>query len=101
MCEHCDSQSDTGSSFIFGIFLGAIIGAVVAIYIYKNNRSDVFGDLKDKLQKYFSKFMDSPPKTPKKKSQSSKITVTIPKSVESIDLTPPRRSPPQKMFVKK
>jgi gas vesicle protein len=101
MCDHCDSQSDTGSSFIFGIFLGAVIGAVVAIYIYKNNRSDVFVDLKNKLQKYFSKFTKEHIPHSKPKKSSSKIIVTIPKTVESLDLTPPRRSPPKKMFVKK
>lgn len=101
MCNHCDSQSDSGSSFIFGIFLGAVIGAVVAIYIYKNNRTDVFIDLKNKLQKYFSRFTKGHVPHAKQKQKSSKIIVTIPKTVESLNLTPPRRSPPQKMFVKK
>jgi len=101
MCDHCENQSESGSSFIFGIFLGAVIGAVVAVYIYKNNRSDVFVDLKNKLQKYFSKFTKEYSPHPKSKKKLSKITVTIPKTVESIDLTPPRHSPPKKMFVKK
>jgi hypothetical protein len=48
MCNNCENKSESGGSFIFGIVLGAIIGAVVAIYIYKNNRADIF----DNLQKF-------------------------------------------------
>lgn len=105
MCDRCDHQSDSGSSFIFGILLGAIIGAVVAIIIYKNNRSDVIDRLKEKLQSYFDKFMPSQKTSTttlkKKPSKSTKISVVIPKSVETISLTPTPSQKPRQMFIKK
>ena len=93
MCDDCDNNSSSGSSFIFGIFLGAIIGAIVAIHIYKNNKTDIIETLKDKFESFF--------KEKSKIIKSKKISVTIPKKVESIDLTPPRPKKPAKMFVKK
>jgi hypothetical protein len=105
MCDHCDHQSDSGSSFIFGILFGAVIGAVVAIIIYKNNRSDVIDRLKDKLQSYFNKFTSpqrySSSKVKRKISKPAKISVVIPKSVESLNLNPAPKHKPSQMFIKK
>ena len=107
MCDNCE-QRNNDSSFIFGIVIGAVIGACVAIYIYKNNRSEVFLDLKKKLSKYFAQFMSSPneskikvKKVKKIIPKPEKITVTIPKNIESINLKPTPKVKPQKMFVKK
>ena len=78
MCDckncQCDSGSDS-SGFIFGIILGAIIGAVIAVLIYKNNQTEVFSDLKTKLEKYFSSFTKTT--TPSRK----KISVELPPKV--------------------
>ena len=104
MCDNCDhNQSD--SSFIFGIVIGAIIGAFVAIYIYKNNQSEVFVNLKKKLSQYFGNFTQPSPapttKTKKpKKIIAEKISVTIPQNVETLNLEPARKSKPAKMFKK-
>ncbi|MFZ2153557.1 MAG: hypothetical protein WAV41_05930 [Microgenomates group bacterium] len=99
MCD-CDHDHQNSSGFIFGIFLGAIIGAVVAIYIYKNNQTDIFENLKSKLAKYFQDFTAPSKPQKSKKIKSSKISVSIPSKVESLDLTPPKISKPQKMFKK-
>ena len=93
MCDDCKNNSDSGSSFIFGIF----IGAVVAIYIYKNNKSDIFEKLKKTLESYFNKIISTKDRST---SGGKKITVTIPKKVESVDLTLPRPKKPAKMFKK-
>lgn len=86
---------NNNSSFIFGLVIGAVIAAVVAVYIYKNQKSVVFQNLKDKLEKYFSDFCPAP-----KKATSKKISVDIPATVESIDITPPVVKRTQKMFKK-
>jgi gas vesicle protein len=72
-CKDCDCQGND-SGFIFGLVIGAVIGAAVAVYIYKNNKSDVFGDLKEKLEGYFKGFAN-------KSSKSEKIAVILPKKI--------------------
>lgn len=89
MCQ-CQSDNQNNSGFTFGLLLGAIIGAIVAIYIYKNNKSDIFKKLKEKLENYFK---EAPKKT-------SKIAVTIPSKVESIDKAPVKSKKPAKLFKK-
>jgi len=90
MSCNCDHESNSNSGFVFGIILGAIIGAAVAIYIYKNNKSDIFENLKKKLEGYFK---EAPPKP-------HKIPVTIPKEVEVLDITPPKTKKKAVLFKK-
>lgn len=80
-CKDCDCQpSDSG--FIFGLVIGAVIGAAVAVYIYKNNKTDVIADLKEKLEKYFKKFaLPTEPKPVKKYIKPEKIAVILPKKI--------------------
>ena len=86
-CEH----DNNNSGFIFGLFLGAIISALVAIYIYKNKKTDIFEKLKKVLESYFKE-------APLKKAH--KIAVTIPDKVESINITPVKKKKPAKLFKK-
>jgi len=72
-CKSCDCQSGD-SGFIFGIIIGAVIGAVVAVIIYKNKKSEVFTNLKEKLEGYFKGFTE-------KSSKSEKIAVILPKKI--------------------
>jgi hypothetical protein len=111
MCDskNCDSQSND-SGFIMGIVVGAVIGAAVAVYVYKNNKTDVFADLKLKLESYFKQFTqpEAPARKPKPikskliaRAAPSKIPVVIPKAVESIELKPAKKpQAKEKMFVK-
>lgn len=43
----------TNSSFVFGLILGAIIGAFIAILIYRHDKGKVFENLQEKLKKFF------------------------------------------------
>lgn len=55
MSCHCSKNCDChqNSSFIFGLVFGLIIGALIAVLIYKNNKEEVFKNLKKKLNKFF------------------------------------------------
>lgn len=77
MCKNCcDNQKDSSSSFIFGLVLGLIAAAVVAVVIYKYRRNEVITTLKDKLYSILglesekvSKSSHSPKKEPIPKSK--------------------------------
>lgn len=86
MCK--DNQS---SGFAFGLICGAIIGAVAAIYLYKNQKSDVLTDLKKKLEDFFKP--EAPPKKNHKKS------VNLPPSLE-LSSPPASPKPKAKLFRK-
>lgn len=97
MCDNCDRES-TNSSFIFGLVIGAVIAAIVAVYIYKNKKSAVFQNLREKLEKYFSDFIGSSPQ--KHHSKTEKKSVVLPKNIETLDLKPVPKPKPAKMFRK-
>lgn len=52
------SSDNHSSSFIFGIILGAIIGAIIAVVVYRNNKNKVIVELKEKLNHFFSQFIE-------------------------------------------
>ena len=101
----CERHSSHGSGFVLGLFIGAMIGAVIAIYVYKNNKSDIIRSLKKFLEKYLKGFTtsNSAEKVPRRVvvEKPSKISVTIPSQVESIDIAPQKSPKPRKMFSKK
>lgn len=51
--KSCGCQSNKSSGFIFGLIFGAIIGAIIAVVVYKNNKTKIFTDLKEKLESFF------------------------------------------------
>jgi hypothetical protein len=71
-CCPCSERENT-SPFFIGLFFGALIGAAVAIYIYKNHRSEVIRALKT----YFFDQPASPssPLRPKVKPKPKKFVV--------------------------
>lgn len=92
-CDNDNQPSDSG--FIFGLVIGAIIGAIVAVLIYKNNKSEVFNNLKLKLEKYFKDII--PPDT----KPSPKIPVVLPsKIIASSTIQKSTTLKPKKMFLK-
>ncbi len=100
MCDFKNCQQDSGSDssgFIFGILIGAIIGAVIAVLIYKNNKSEVFADLKENLEKYFSKFTGD---TSEVKTKSPKVAVVLPHPVSSVETVPVRSMNRPRKFIK-
>lgn len=61
------SKTSSTSSFILGIFLGAIAGALIAIIIYRQNKGKVFNQLQKKIEKFLQSFSQSKPPVKKKK----------------------------------
>lgn len=55
-CRSKDCDCHQNSSFVFGIIIGLVIAAIVAIVIYKNNREDVIIKLKKQLEKFINTF---------------------------------------------
>jgi hypothetical protein len=88
--KNCDCHQN--SSFIFGLIIGLVIAAIVAIVIYKNNREDVIIKLKKQIKKFIDNLKpksediiesfitpDIPrKKVLKKKLKNHKIAVTLP-----------------------
>lgn|GEM_PF-2253723 len=91
MASSC-CQRSSGNSFLFGLFLGAIIGASIAIVLYRHQRGRVISLLKKKFQQ----FLSSPiPSSPKKK-------VVLPVKITRAAHRPPSRpSPSPRLFSKK
>lgn len=85
--KKCECQSN--GSFSFGLILGLIIGALIAVIIYKNNKEKVFEDLKRKLESFFDVFKNPPspqlPKTKKiKKIKKTKKKIIVPTKKEVV-----------------
>lgn len=107
-CNEKDCCQNSDSGFIFGMVIGAIIGAFVAVYFYKNNKTKVFDNLKQKLQGYFGQFIPQSPtkKTKTKKSSVSKVVpekipVILPHAVAKEAIRPkPTVAKSKKMFKK-
>ena len=100
-CKDCDCQN-SDSGFIFGLVIGAVIGAAVAVYIYKNNKTDVFADLSEKLKDYFKRFIPPTESKPNKKvSKPEKIPVVLPKKIVKETFIAKTSSSKPRKFVKK
>lgn len=50
--KNCDCQNSQSSGFIFGLILGSILGAIIAVVIYKNNKTKIFSNLREKLENF-------------------------------------------------
>ncbi|MFA5749908.1 MAG: hypothetical protein WC895_01660 [Candidatus Shapirobacteria bacterium] len=92
MENECCCKSNSNSGFIFGLICGAVIGAVIAVLIYKNNKTEVFENLQEKIKHFFQDLMGE-------ESVPKKIIVvkTDPVSIVSM---PRKIKPAPKMFVK-
>jgi hypothetical protein len=85
----CNCNSPT-SGFVFGLILGAIIGAVIAVVIYKNNKSEVFEKLEQKIKKFFNDLI------PADKTKSNKSPIK--KEITPVFIKP--KKPIPKTFTK-
>ncbi len=98
-----DYRHHQNSGFIFGLICGAIISALIAIIIYKNNKTEIFEKLEQKIKHFFdnispSKFTSkSKPKSPRSKPKN----IMTP-SLSKKDITPifVKTKTPPKMFIK-
>jgi hypothetical protein len=109
MSQDCQCSENQTSSFIFGLFLGAIVAAVVAILIHRHQKSKVVIELKLYFQDLINKLI--PPSSPKNPSTPThppaggptpikKIAVDITKNIKTFSPTLPKKKTPIKTFVK-
>lgn len=85
----CNCQdNDNGGSFVFGLILGCIVGAIVAIVIYKKSKGKILDQLKEKFKDFIAP--EPPP---------HKVDVVIPPNLVP---TPSKviASKPKKLFIK-
>jgi len=84
-CQKSDCDCGSNSGFIFGLICGAVIGAVIAVIIYKNNKTEVFEKLEQKIKSFFDNLIpQNKPKTDSYQSTKSKSSVKKTIAVESI-----------------
>ena len=94
----CDCGSST-SGFVFGLICGAIIGAVIAVIIYKNNKTEVFEKLEQKIKSFFEDLIPKTESTPTPKSSPKKIIAkSEPKEIKPIFVK--AKKPVPKTFIK-
>ncbi|MFA4826944.1 MAG: hypothetical protein WC596_01660 [Candidatus Shapirobacteria bacterium] len=92
------SESDSNccchrnSNFVVGLIFGAVIGAVIAIIIYKNDKTKVFDSLYKKLSGFLKNF--KAPAQTSRPSQSSK------KLIASKTIKKPVRKKSPKTFIR-
>ncbi len=110
-CHNHDCDCGSNSGFIFGLLCGAVIGAIIAIIIYKNNKTEVFEKLSQKIKDYFDNLVkintdkNSPTKetAPKPKNTPKKILAMTTITPKKQEITPvfvrPKKSVP-KTFIK-
>lgn len=91
MTCNCDHE-EGNSSFVFGILIGIIVGALIAIVIYKKNKGKIFDIIEDKVKDLF----DTPttPTTPPKKP------VTLPPQIIAATTPAPASKSKAKTFKK-
>lgn len=105
MTNHPDCcQSNCGcaspnSGFVFGLICGAIIGAVIAIIIYKNNKTEVFEKLSQKIKDFFDNLIkdNSQNSYSKKQPQTTKV---VPKKILAPVTVVPEKQEITPVFVK-
>ena len=102
-CQKSDCNCNSNSGFVFGLICGAIIGAIIAVIIYKNNKTEVFEKLEEKIKSFFEDLIPktesepvSSPKPPK--SSPKKILALKPKEITPVFVK--AKKPTPKMFVK-
>lgn len=83
----CEQENDNGGSFVFGLILGCIIGAIIAIVVYKKSKGKILDQLKEKIED----FIKPEAATPKKEVIIPTSLVVEPKKVTS---------KPKKLFIK-
>lgn len=99
-CQSRDCNCESNSGFIFGLLCGAVIGAIIAIIIYKNNKTDVFEKLSQKIKDYFDNLV----KTSTNKNPAAKENITkpktLPKKILATSTTTPSKQEITPIFVK-
>lgn len=109
MSQDCHCSENQTTSFVFGLFIGAIVAAVIAVLIYRHQKSTVVVELKKYFQTLIDKLLppsssnnSSPAKAPVKIKPLpiKKITVDIPQNIKTFSPVVAKKKDPVKTFVK-
>lgn len=95
----CNCGSSNNSGFVFGLICGAIIGAVIAVIIYKNNKTEVFEKLEQKIRSFFKDIIPQPESTESPKPSPKKI-IAKSQSKEIKPIFIKAKKPTPKTFIK-
>jgi Na+/glutamate symporter len=99
-CQNRDCNCGSNSGFVFGLLCGAVIGAIIAIIIYKNNKTDVFEILSQKIKDFFDNLAKTnTSKNPPTNENSSK-SKTLPKKILATSTIIPIKQEITPIFVK-
>jgi len=91
-CQNRDCDCGSNSGFIFGLLCGAVIGAIIAIIIYKNNKTEVFEKLSQKIKDFFDNLVKTNTNnSPPSKNYSPKTKTTPKKILATANTTPPKQ----------
>ena len=82
-CQKSDCNCGSNSGFIFGLLCGAIIGAIIAIIIYKNNKTEVFDKLQEKVKDFFEKLTGNKTARPTN-HQRPLVAKSLPKKISPV-----------------
>ena len=109
-CQNRDCNCGSNSGFVFGLLCGAVIGAIIAIIIYKNNKTEVFEKLSQKIKDFFDNLIkdNSQNSYSKKQPPSTKVVpkkilataTVIPEKQEIIPVFVKPKKPVPKTFIK-
>lgn len=91
-----NSDKNQNSGFIFGMVLGAAVGAISAILVQKNDQSEIIDNFEDKVKRFFQDLIEDN-RSPKP-SPSPKKEITSIEEVTSPVIIKKKVAP--KMFVK-
>ena len=98
-CQNRDCNCGSNSGFIFGLLCGAVIGAIIAIIIYKNNKTEVFEKLSQKIKDFFDNLVKTNTKKYSSKDNPSKTKI-LPKRTIATNTINPSKPEITPIFVK-
>jgi len=91
-------DENSNSGFVFGLTLGAAVGALSAILINKNGGNEIVQNFESKIKEFFQDIIDG--SNNKKESPSKKIEfIDVEEEKETSPITIKRKETPR-MFVK-
>jgi gas vesicle protein len=99
-CNCCHKNNSSSGSFMFGIIIGAIAGAIIAILIYRNNKNEVIETLKKKIESFFKSFTSSTFSSTTSKKNKKKPITSILEEIKEPQVSVTRHRSAPKMFVK-
>jgi gas vesicle protein len=90
-------EEQNNSGFLFGLSLGAALGALSAILISKNGETEVVQNFESKIKDFFQDLINTT-ESPKKESSKKIEYIAVKEDHEPIFVV--KKKPTPKMFVK-